>query len=253
MFFTVAKSGRNGYNLGMSIQNYNITVFGDSVSKGVTTDDGLATVKTNAINCVEQHFGVTITNKSVFGMTLKKFVDKQTFKKFVDGADKSVNNLVALAIGGNDADFDWRAVNENPTGFHLQNTPLKQFGELLTDTINLFKQNGVRVVLTTLPPINPYRYIDNRIVGLATKENVMTFLKGDVLNMYRDHEMYSDEIMRVALVTDTPLIDLRRELLPIKDYNDYLCHDGIHPNQKGQLAIGKVIIDIIQQNKILNY
>jgi len=47
-----------------------------------------------------------------------------------------------------------------------------------------------------------------------------------------------------------PVIDITSPFLRRKDYRDYLCSDGIHPNEEGHLLIADAICDYVSANKI---
>ena len=50
------------------------------------------------------------------------------------------------------------------------------------------------------------------------------------------------------------MIDIRSAFLVRKDYTDYLCEDGIHPNEKGHRlireAMGRATAGIIRQEAL---
>ena len=53
------------------------------------------------------------------------------------------------------------------------------------------------------------------------------------------NEIEKDAVKRIAEATDTHLVDVTSTLLRQKDY---LCADGIHPNNKGYHLIAKSIL-----------
>ncbi|OLA10604.1 MAG: hypothetical protein BHW12_01870 [Coprobacillus sp. 28_7] len=66
-----------------NIKDKNITIFGDSISKGVSITDGkIVKVENNAVNLLEEHYGISINNKSVFGQTLKRVYDKKLIDEY---------------------------------------------------------------------------------------------------------------------------------------------------------------------------
>ena len=92
-----------------------ITVFGDSIGKGVFTDGGkIEVIKDNAVRLFEEWKGIEIDNRSGYGQSLKRLLDKGVIEKYIAGLDKSKRNIAVIELGGNDADFDWKAVADAP-------------------------------------------------------------------------------------------------------------------------------------------
>ena len=67
---------------------------------------------------------------------------------------------------------------------------------------------------------------------------------GDIQHIYRWHERYNNAIIRVAMESKCQLIDIREAFLDKKKYEEYLCVDGIHPNEKGHSLIDSVLESI---------
>ena len=96
-----------------------ITVFGDSIGKGVFTDGGkIEVIKDNAVKLFEEWKGIEIDNRSGYGQSLKRLLDKGVIEKYIAGLDKSKRNIAVIELGGNDADFDWKAVADAPNENH---------------------------------------------------------------------------------------------------------------------------------------
>ena len=55
--------------------------------------------------------------------------------------------------------------------------------------------------------------------------------------------MYSTEIHKIAEEENVSLIDIRSIFLKMKNYADYLCVDGIHPNAAGHRLIADYLIE----------
>jgi lysophospholipase L1-like esterase len=107
------------------------------------------------------------------------------------------------------------------------------------ELIGLVQKNGGRPVLLNLPPIDPKRYFRWISKGLD-KTNILAFL-GEIETIYRWQEMYSKEVEELAVKEKIPFIDIRSGFLNKKNFSDYLCADGIHPNEKGHLLISRAI------------
>ena len=61
--------------------------------------------------------------------------------------------------------------------------------------------------------------------------------------VYRWHEIYNQQICNLCNELRVPLIDIRSTFLAYRNYSDFLCCDGIHPNAKGHgLLFGVVTV-----------
>ena len=216
-----------------------LTVFGDSVAKGLY-------LETNAIKHIERpaaatfaaQAGMRLDNRSAFGLTLEKCRRKGYFEEYLK-RPREEGDAAAIALGGNDCDYDWKRVAEDPFGYHLPHTPLPLFEEMLDDTITLFLKNGVTPALVALPPIISERFFQKMICARADKDAVLKFFEGDVSVISRHQEAYNDAVVKAALSRGCPLIDIRTEFLMRTDLNDLICPDGIHPNQAGHDLIAE--------------
>lgn len=223
-----------------------ITVFGDSIGKGITTDNGkIETLSGNAVELVESKYGVKIDNRSVYGQSLKRICQRGLIDKYINELDGSYKNVVALELGGNDADFNWRGVAENPSVCHLPNTPIKDFTNLYGESIKKLNKAGVKVVVCTIVPIDSERFF-NRVIGsLADKNKVLEFFKGDFNTIHRHQEMFNNEILKNAYLSGASVIDLRQKFLDTNDFENLMCLDGIHPNEVGHVQIFNAIDEFL--------
>ena len=136
-----------------------------------------------------------------------------------------------VAYGGNDSDFDWEAIAAAPEQEHLPHTVLPEFIEKLRCAVQELASAGVQPVLMTLPPIDGQRYfqfISRRADGVS----ILRWL-GDVGRIYRHQELYSDAVAALAMTEGLPLIDVRRQFLPMRDLPRYIAADGIHLTMTG--------------------
>ena len=53
--------------------------------------------------------------------------------------------------------------------------------------------------------------------------------------------MYSAAVVLLAKAYRVPVIDIRAAFLCTQDYRNYLCKDGIHPNEEGHALIAQAI------------
>src|SRR5699024_3194909 len=107
-------------------------------------------------------------------------------------------------------------------------TPLTEFRRLYQQLIEEICNNGGKPTILNLPPLDPKRYFEWISRGL-NKDNILKWL-GDIEMIYRWQEMYNMEVMVLATRMNVPIIDIRSSFLKFNNYRDFLCDDGIHPN-----------------------
>lgn len=230
-----------------SIKENKITVFGDSIGKGIITDGGkIERLEGCAVELFEKAYGIAVDNRSVYGQSLKRLCQKGIIKKYIASLDKSVKNVAVLELGGNDADFNWRVVASTPNLEHQPQTPIKEFSSLYGETVKALTQAGVTVVACTIVPIDSKRFF-NRVIGtLADKNRVLEFFNGDFNTIHRHQEMFNNEILKNAYSQGARVIDLRQKFLDTNDFEGLMCQDGIHPNEKGHEKIFSAISEFLQ-------
>ncbi len=215
-----------------------VCIFGDSVAKGVIFDavkNKYRLVKESFAGIVERQHNISILNFARFGCTIS--MGSEILKRHEEQLHQF--DYTILEFGGNDCDYNWAEVAENPFRPHQCKTPLSQFRSKYLELIDRVLQNGGRPVLLNLPPIDPKRYYRWISRGLNGK-NIIAFL-GEIEAIYRWQEMYSKAVEELAAEEKIPLIDIRSGFLNKKNFSDYLCADGIHPNERGHLLISKAL------------
>ena len=211
-----------------------IEVFGDSILKGIQLNprNKRYCVDNNIdIDMLSSTYSLDIVNRSKYGCTVKKGLSM--LSKYL--GNKPDCSVILMNYGGNDCDFDWKAISENPDANHEPNTPIKDFISIYTEMIEQIYKKGIRPVITNLPPLEPQRFFDWFFKGL-NKERILTWLDG-VNRIYRFHELYSHTIEEIARTTGTLLVDLRGAFLKEARIGSLLCIDGVHPNTEGQKLI----------------
>jgi len=226
----------------------NVDVFGDSILKGVQIDDDNKRYHVDNhidVDMLEKKFLLNISNFSKFGCTISKAF-ALIEKRFKSG--ELTCDALVLNLGGNDCDFDWKAVSERPDEDHQPNTPLDAFADTYKKIIEYLKEKGIRPILTTLPPLDAQRFFNWFCGGLEKKANVLEWL-GGVEAIYRWHENYSRTIEKIAEETGTLLVDLRGAFLKHRKLEHLLCADGTHPNTEGQRVITQGFLEFIELAK----
>ena len=212
-----------------------ITVYGDSILKGIVLEDGKYRMERGWEKRLAQEYGLEICNKAHFGNTLGRAMPQ--IEK--DCAERAEGELAVLEFGGNDCDFDWAAIADDPDGSYVCKTPLKDFETLYRRAIRDVVNSGRTPIVLTLPPIHAQRYLDFICRNGLSRGNILRWL-GDVEAIYRWQRDYSDAVSRIAADMGVRMIDLRRFFL--RDGHspeELLCDDGIHPSRIGQGLISE--------------
>ncbi|HBR01787.1 MAG TPA: SGNH/GDSL hydrolase family protein [Ruminiclostridium sp.] len=225
----------------------NIAVWGDSVLKGIIYDAGRHKYKylerDGAVEKMAQ-LGMDVKNNAKFGMTAPK-----ARKLMLNALEKGVDaDMAILEFGGNDCDFKWADVAEQPDREHQPNTTLEVFKNCIADMVQALRNHGITPILMNLPPIHSEKYFNWISKGL-NGEAILKWL-GDKELIYRHHESYSLAIMNLSIALSCDLIDVRQPFLMHRDYYNYLCEDGIHPNEQGHEIINQTLFDFARSKLI---
>ena len=215
-----------------------VCVFGDSVAKGVVFDaikNKYVLLRDCFANTLQNIGRFTIKNYARFGATIHK--GAEILQKHREELPKY--DYIALEFGGNDCDFDWSEVADAPNSDHQPKTPVPKFEACYAAMVREIKKSGGNPVVLSLPPIDAQRYFKWISRGLDA-DNILHWL-GDVEHIYRWHEMYNLAVCRVAKEEQIPLLDISSAFLETAHYQDLICEDGIHPNEKGHQLITSVL------------
>lgn len=224
-----------------------ICAFGDSVLKGIVLDnDKYKISKNNFSNICKNTLGIYIENKAKFGSTIL-VGEKSLIKNFneLENAD-----YVVFEFGGNDCDFNWKEISENPGIEHTPNSTIEDFTNIYTDLINKIKEIGKKPVLLSLPPIDAEKYF-KKISENLNSENILKWMEGNIQFIVNWHERYNIEVFKLAINNNVPIIDITSKFLEHKNYSQFLCEDGIHPNEAGHEIIAKAIKEHIELKNII--
>lgn len=218
----------------------NVTVYGDSILKGILLENGRYTVNREWEEKLSGALGVRIRNRSRFGCTIQKAlaqIRRDGEKPCEDG------EYALLELGGNDCDYRWDEIAAAPAAEHDCKTPPEEFVARYREAIGLIRGSGRTPVLMTLPPIHSERYLRFICRDGLSRENILAWL-GDVDRIYRWQAKYSGLVEQIARREGTALIDLRSAFL--RDGHtpeELLCADGIHPSRTGQGVIYDTLCD----------
>ncbi len=223
---------------------YRFVLYGDSISKGVVFDEQkgkYVLLERSYPNLLQGRLKGVIHNAAKFGNTILRAAGK-----LQNDVLKKEPDIVIIEFGGNDCDFNWEEIAENPLEEHNPNTDFNIFQKSLKSLIDSLKSSGIIPVLMTLPPLDADRYFkwiskNSSVIG----DKILTWL-GSVSRIYWWQERYNSAIISTAQETKTRCIDIRSAFLKNPDFRQFLCIDGIHPNEKGHLLIADKIMEYIR-------
>jgi len=224
--------------------DYKYMISGDSISKGVIYDEEknkYMLLEDNYVTILQSKLKGIINNTARFGNTIIKGISK-----LKNDIVKNSPDIVLIEYGGNDCDFNWTEISDNPEAEHKPKTDFVLFEKLLTESVDFLKSHSITPVLMTLPPLNADRYF--KWVSKNNLDNEINILKwlGSVTKIYWWQERYNSTIIRVAEETKTRWIDIRGAFLKYPDFSKFLCLDGIHPNKDGHEIIAEKVLDFIR-------
>jgi len=157
-------------------------------------------------------------------------------------------DFALIELGGNDCDFNWNEVAQNPDGDHEPKTPVSEYEKTIKQMIVTLREKGIEPVLTNLHPIDPVKYLDWITKDGTSKEAILKWLK-DVFKIYRFQELYSLTINKISQQLNVRLIDIRKAFLKAGNLMELLCQDGIHPNEKGHEIMASCLTEYISDYK----
>lgn len=225
-----------------------ITIWGDSVLKGVVLEEGkdrYSLLKNSSIELTKRELDVDIKNNSKFGLTVTKamrIIQKSLSKD-------ELPNYALVELGGNDCDYNWKEISENPDGEYFPNTPLPKFIDSINNIIENFRKNGIEPILTNLPPLSSQKYFDWFGKNGLNTDNIKRWM-GDINRIYKHQETYSLALMDIANRQKCDLIDIRTPIILEGNTDDFICEDGIHPNEKAHKLMADTFINYISDRII---
>lgn len=222
-----------------------ITVFGDSILKGVITGEGIPlfdVVKDNSLALAQRQLGFELDNQSVFGNTINK-----AQRKLIQYLKKGETcDFCIIESGGNDCDYDWNFINDSELQSFEPRVPLTEFLRILDEMVIFCRENKITPILMSMPPLvwdNWYEHICKQ----RNKNKILSFLNGNPNILYQNHEKYNLHLVKYAFEKNVQLVDMRMHFLEHPDYRTIMCADGIHPSKEGYEYMSKLWIKKIPE------
>lgn len=232
-----------------------VIAFGDSVLRGVVIDQERSMddnvrymfLDDNFTSQCGKRLGMDIANYGKFGSTVE--TGQKILERHIDAISKS--DYTFLEYGGNDCDYNWEEIAASPDTPHKPRTDLMTFSLKYKDMIDEVRRFGSLPVMLSLTPLDSERYFRHftRSMDTQQKNAVKRWLGGSLDTISSWHEMYNLQVFKLAIALNVPVIDITTAFLAKKDYRDYLCEDGIHPNRDGHRLIADAICDHLSKIK----
>lgn len=227
----------------------NVTVFGDSIAKGLTLKNSRPVrLAKNAVEIIEDYYNIKIQNNSCFGQTITRLNEKGLIDNYLQSISSKDKNIVVIALGGNDSDYDWKQISNDPEKNYESKTSLGLFVHTYRNLILKLKKRKVNVYICALPAIESHMFFENYVCSLAEEDKILKFLDNDVSRIARHQEIFNNAIVALALETNTKLLDIRTPFLSSRNIHKLYCEDGLHPNEDGQQLIADTIINYFKNN-----
>ena len=222
-----------------------IAALGDSITKGVVLNEQnrYSAADQCFLDIISNELDLRIDNYGKFGCTVgygNSVIERHT-------ADIADSDYTFIEYGGNDCDFDWMKIAQDPHGEHKARTPLEEFTEELSSLVAKIRELGTVPVLISLPPILSDTYFSffSRSMSDEQKNNIKEWLGGDIGIISRWHESYNRALFQVANQPRTQIIDITTPFDTFRgDLTSLYCADGIHPNARGHKLIAHSIINM---------
>ena len=226
-----------------------LVALGDSIIKGVLVQSEgersrYSLAEKSIVECCAERLGGESLNLGKMGCTIE--AGERILNRCLD--KMSGAQYVLLEYGGNDSDYNWKAIAEAPSDKHLARTPIEVFESVYERVVNKVKELGAIPLVLSLPPMDAQRYFEFFSAGWSQekKDNVLCWLGGSTNTIMSGHELYNLATMRVAQRTGVQWIDVTSGLLKDHNFRAYLCDDGIHPNERGQRMIAEAVLQSLR-------
>ncbi len=148
-------------------------------------------------------------------------------------------STIFLKFGGNDCNYLWDDISNNPEGEFQPNVPLDDFKREYRKLIEMCLEQGLKPVIVSLPPLNSEAFFDYITKDLS-KENILKWMH-HVEAIYHWQRNYRQVGIDLADEFNLPVLDVTEVFLAEENYRDYICTDGMHPNEKGHKLMAKKV------------
>ncbi len=223
-----------------------IVLFGDSLLKGVLYDEASQRyISIGKKKCEEigTQNNVEIVSMAKFGMTAKRAYETGLHNRIPDC------DLVIIGLGGNDCNFNWKEISDNPEDEHYNNSTSSEYKDAMIGILTDLKARNINTAILSLPPISSEKYF-NWFSKNLNKINLKNWIT-DINIIYQMQEYYNTINKNVAKDLGVPILDVRSICLINRDYSQMLECDGIHLKEAGYDFLGASIVACVKSNSLI--
>ena len=225
-----------------------IIVIGDSILKGAVTgtDSGhlFDIIENSSLNLAQKALGFEMDNQSVFGNVISK--GQRKLNKMLERGETA--DFCIVEFCGNDSDYDWALVSENPKEPHQMRTPFEDYLRIYDEMIKTLREHKITPVIMISPALCAERWF-NHITNGHNRENILNFLGGDIEKPFKNQKSYDDALVEYAKKNNVQTVNMREPMLATGQFDDLMCQDGIHPNEEGYRFMSEIWIKEIPNLK----
>ncbi len=223
---------------------------GDSIVKGIAPVNGRYRVlDTSYFNKFSKTIFSSAVNKGRFGITSTKFL------KSIDKLRETDADIIFFSIGGNDCNYNWKEIAENPDVNHYAAVSKEVFEDNLHKIFDFFLENNMNIIAMNFPPLHAekfFSYLAQQLSG----EAILHWL-GNISKIHYHHESYNAIFETVTRRYGIDLIDIRSRFLREDNLDELMSIDGMHPSEAGHELIYRsiyqyLLFQVIQLKKALN-
>ena len=226
-----------------------LVALGDSIMKGVLLRSQgerchYSLADKSIGECCAERLGGECLNLGKMGCTIE--AGERILDRYLDKCSEA--RYVLLEYGGNDCDYNWQEIAQAPDQEHFPRTRLEVFEEVYERVINKIKSVGAIPLVLSLPPMDAEQYFAffSQKWEEGFRTNVMRWLGGSTNTIMSGHELYNLATWRVAQRTGVQWVDVTSGLLRGNHFRDFLCDDGIHPNEMGQRKMAEAVLRVLE-------
>ncbi len=227
----------------MSMKNdiYTISVFGDSILKGIVTGTESGRmydiIKENALSLASKELGFNLKNYSIFGNIITRGLKTLSFqlKKGLE------SDAVIIESGGNDCNVNWVEIAKNPELKPTEQVSVSDYKKTINEMIDLIRSNKMTPILASPLDFVSERWFEQLCIN-GERKKILEYYDGNVQNLSKKNNEYYKAMKECAKEKNVHFIDTRIAMSNLKNVEDFMCQDGIHPNAKGHEFLSKVFI-----------
>ncbi len=234
------------------MQNTSIVVFGDSILKGVVTipeSKNLFDVTENdSLSLAKKALGFEFDNRSIYGnITSKGLVKLQKYLEKGGTADFCV-----IEFGSNDCDYDWNifAPGAELPAFETipPKVPMADYLANLEAMVKLCREHKITPIIMNLIPYICDKWFKTIVKG-HDDSAILSFLGGSPDTLGKNQKRYYSALMDFVAKNNLQVIDVWNLFSNLDCPENYMCDDGIHPNEDGYKLMSELWIERLPQIK----